>query len=145
MSNHDPINPIINDQTTKIPAVLDFQCPPNVPAVTQSQISNVFSSQSTNQSLHDGADALLAFFHSEDFCVQSPMVNSPSVTLEPTTVNASSHLSQQFVADAFDSHAHSKIAKTFMGKKLPDCHFQKIKETLQSKGFNAKLHSESIY
>ena len=104
MSNHDPINPIINDQTTKIPAVLDFQCPPNVPAVTQSQLSNVFSSQSTNQSLHDCADALLAFFHSEDFCVQSPMVNYPSVTLEPTTVNASPNLSQHFVADAFDSH-----------------------------------------
>ena len=108
MSNHNPINPTINDQTTTIPAAPDCKCPPNVPAVTQSQRSNVFSSQSTNQSLHDGADALLAFFHSEDFCVQSPMVNSPSVTLEPTTVNVSPHLSQQFFADAVDSRAHSK-------------------------------------
>ena len=65
MSNHDPIIPTVNDQTTTIPATPDHQCPPNVPAVTQSQRSNVFSSQFTNQSLHDGADVLLAFFHSE--------------------------------------------------------------------------------
>ena len=31
----------------------------------------------------------------------------------------------------------------FMGKKLPDCYCQKIKENLQYKGFNAKLHFES--
>ena len=39
------------------------------------------------------------------------MVNSPSVTLEPTPVNTSPQLSQQFVANAFDSCAHSKTAK----------------------------------
>ena len=79
--NHDPIIPKNNDQTTTIPAAPDRQCPPNVPAVTQSQRSNVLSSHSTNQSQHDGADALLSLFHSEDFCVQSPRGNSPSVTL----------------------------------------------------------------
>ena len=111
MSNHDPIIPTIIDQTTTIPAATDCQCPPNVPAVTQSQQSNVFSSQSTNQSLHDGADELLEFFHSEDLCVKFPMVNYPSVTLHPTPVNASPQLLQQFVADAFDSLAHSKKVK----------------------------------
>ena len=111
MSNHDPIIPTINDQTTKIPVTPDHLCPPNVSAVTQSQRSNVFSSQSTNQSLHYGADALLSLFHSEDFCVQSPIFNSPSVKLLPTPVNDSPHLSQQFVNDAFDSRAHSKTAK----------------------------------
>ena len=75
MSNHDPIIPTINDQTTTIPATPDRQCPPNVTAVTQIQVYNVFSSHSTNKSLHYGADALLEFFHSEDFCVQPPMMN----------------------------------------------------------------------
>ena len=58
-------------------------CPP---------LCRVFSSQSTNKSLHDGADALLSFFHSEDFCVQSPMANSTSVKLQPTPVNASTQI-----------------------------------------------------
>ena len=39
------------------------------------------------------------------------MVNYPSVTLQPTPVNASPQLSQQFVADDFDSLSHSKTAK----------------------------------
>ena len=106
MSNHDPIIPTINYQTTTIPATLDRQCPPHVPAVTQTQQSNIFSSQSNNKSLHYDADALLSFFHSEDFYVQSLMIDPPSVTLQPTPVNASPQLSQQFVADAFDSRAH---------------------------------------
>ena len=70
MFNHDPIIPKINDQKTTIHATPDRQCPPNVTAVTKSQRCNVFSSQSTNKSLYDGADKLLEFFHSEDFYVQ---------------------------------------------------------------------------
>ena len=112
MSNHDPIIPTINDQTTTIPATPDFQCPPNVPAVMQIQRYNLFYSQSNNQSQNDGADSWLAFFCSEEFCVQSPMGNSPSITLEPTPVNASPQLSQQFFDDAFGSGAHSKTEKS---------------------------------
>ena len=50
MSNHEPIIPTINDQTTTIPVAPDREYPPNVPAVTHSQQSNVFFSQSTKQS-----------------------------------------------------------------------------------------------
>ena len=35
MSNHEPIIPTINDQTTTIPAAPDHQYPPNMPAITQ--------------------------------------------------------------------------------------------------------------
>ena len=118
MSNHDPIIPTINDQTTTIPATPDFQCPPNVPAVMQSQRYNLFYSQSNNQSLHNGSDALLEFFHIEDLFVKFPMFSSPSVTLQPVPVNASPQLSQQFFADAFDSRAHSKIAKRSWARNL---------------------------
>ena len=38
------------------------------------------------------------------------MANPPSVTIQPIPVNASHQLSQEFVADAFDSRAHSKTA-----------------------------------
>ena len=65
MSSHDPIIPKINDKTTTTTVAPDHQYLPNVPAVTQSQRSNIFYSQSTNQSLYDGADALLAFLQSE--------------------------------------------------------------------------------
>ena len=44
------------------------------------------------------------------------MVNSPSVILEPTPVDASTQLSQQFVADTFDEF------DTVMLKAINDCY-----------------------
>ena len=77
------------------------------------------------------------------------MVDSPSVTLQPTPVNASPQLSQQFVADAFDSRAHSKTAKRSWARNILTDNAKKSKKIYSPRAsmltFILKKAIDSLY